>query len=89
MQFTRPGVHHLSRSHRLPLSIDGRGQVFDNTFIERLWRSVKYEDIYLKDYETIPALVDGLGAYFDKYNHWRPHQSFDYETPAQVYFQAA
>jgi len=88
-QFTAAEFTGRVETAGVRMSMDGRGRFVDNIFIERLWRSLKYEDIYLKDYETIPALVDGLGAYFDKYNHWRPHQSFDYETPAQVYFQAA
>jgi len=66
--------------------MDGRGWVFDNIFIERLWRSVKYEDVYLKDYASVPELDIGLGGYFQFYNHDRPHQSLDYRTPAEVHF---
>ena len=66
--------------------MDGRGRAFDNIFIERLWRSVKYEDIYLKDYATVLALDAGLHVYFPGYNTERPHQSLDYRTPAEVYF---
>jgi putative transposase len=68
------------------ISLDGRGRALDNVFVERLWRSVKYEDIYLKDYATVPALETGLGRYFRFYNHERPHQSLDYCTPAEVHF---
>lgn len=68
------------------ISMDGRGRVFDNIFIERLWRSVKYEDVYLKDYALVPELNTGLGDYFRFYNHDRPHQSLDYRTPAEVRF---
>ena len=57
----------------------------DNVFIERLWRSVKYEDIYLKDYATVDEVNDGLAVYFQKYNHERHHQALDYLTPAKVY----
>ena len=71
------------------ISMDGRGRALDNIFNERLWRSVKYEDIYLKDYETVPALLTGLERYFHFYNQQRFHQSLDYRTPAQVYFQGA
>ena len=71
------------------ISMDGRGRFFDNIFIERLWRSVKYEDVYLKDYEDVPAAVDSLGEYFEFYNHERPHQSLGYETPAGMYFGCA
>ncbi len=69
------------------MSMDGRGRYLDNIFIERLWRSLKYEDIYLKDYETVSALIDGVDAYFTFYNWERPHQSLSYATPAQLYHQ--
>lgn len=65
---------------------DGRGRAFDNIFIERFWRSVKYEDIYLNDYDTVLALDAGLHIYFPRYNTERPHQSLDYRTPAEVHF---
>lgn len=68
------------------VSMDGRGRAFDNIFVERLWRTVKYEDIYIKDYATVPDLYNGLRAYFQLYNYERPHQSLDYQTPAEVYF---
>ena len=68
--------------------MDGKGRALDNIFIERLWRTVKYEDIYIKHYETVPLLYAGLGDYFAFYNDERPHQSLDYCTPAAV-FQAA
>jgi putative transposase len=67
------------------VSMDGRGRALDNIFIERLWRSVKYEDIYLKDYASVPALGAGLDNYFRFYNHDRPHQSLGYRTPAEVH----
>ena len=65
--------------------MDGKGRVFDNIFIERLWRTVKYEHIYLNEYGTGLELVAGLAHYFDFYNHDRFHQSLGYRTPAQVY----
>ena len=68
------------------VSMDGRGRALDNAFIERLWRSVKYEDIYPRDYTTSLALEVGLRAYFDFYNHQRFHQSLGYRTPAQAHF---
>jgi putative transposase len=68
------------------VSMDGRGRVFDNIFVERLWRTVKYEDIYIKEYATVPALAAGLHDYFQLYNYERPHQSLGYRTPADVYF---
>lgn len=67
------------------ISMDGRGRWMDNVFIERLWRSVKYEEIYLKEHATIPDLRRGLVAWFDRYNHWRPHQHHGNLTPSQVY----
>jgi putative transposase len=67
------------------VSRDGRGRALDNVFVERLWRSVKYEDIYLKDYEQTIELETGLTAYFRFYDEDRPHQSLDYRTPGEVY----
>ena len=72
-------------SKEIKISMDGRGHFFDNIFIERLWRSVKYEDIYLKDYATGPELIQGLRAYFEFYNYERPHQAHDYQTPYAMY----
>ena len=70
----------------IQISMDGRGRVFDNIFVERLWRTVKYEDIYLKDYMDVPTLIAGLGDYFNFYNRERFHQSWGYRTPASVYY---
>jgi putative transposase len=67
------------------VSRDGRGRALDNVFVERLWRSVKYEDIYIKDYERVSELESGLTAYFRFYDEDRPHQSLDYRTPGEVY----
>jgi putative transposase len=67
------------------VSMDGRGRCLDNVFVERLWRSVKYEDVYLRCYESVPELERGLAAYFRFYNTERPHQSLDYRTPAEVH----
>ena len=90
---TDQGVQFTARAFTSPLeqadiriSMDGRGRCFDNIFVERLWRSVKYEDLYLKDYQTVPALEKGLNHYFTFYNQERPHQSLDYRTPAEVHF---
>jgi len=66
--------------------MDGRGRALDNIFVERLWRSVKYEDVYLQDYLTVPALEAGLGRYLRFYNYERPHQSLAYRTPIEVHF---
>ena len=62
------------------ISMDGRGRVFDNIFVERLWRSVKYERLYLYDYDTVPAVTAGLAEYFVFYNTERPHQSLGYHA---------
>jgi putative transposase len=67
------------------ISMDGKGRWMDNVFIERLWRSVKYEEIYLKEHATIPALHGGLDTWFGRYNDWRPHQTHGNLTPAVIY----
>lgn len=85
VQFTAGAwVGRLERAG-VAVSMDGRGRCLDNVFVERLWRSVKYEDVYLKGYESVPELERGLHAYFGFYNTERMHQSLDYRTPAQVY----
>jgi len=68
--------------------MDGRGRALDNIFVERLWRTVKYENIYLMDYATVPDLDRGLGIYFPFYNHARLHQSLGHRPPAEVHFAA-
>jgi putative transposase len=70
------------------ISMDGRGRVFDNIFVERLWRTVKYEDVYLNDYDGVPAVTQGLGRYFTFYNRERLHQALGYQTPETVHFAA-
>jgi len=67
------------------ISMDGKGRALDNVFIERLWWSVKYENVYLHDYQTVPQLHQGLSRYFDFYCRERPHQSLKYQTPETVY----
>jgi putative transposase len=71
--------------HGILISMDGRGRALDNVFVERLWRTVKYEDIYLKDYGDVAETVAGLRTYFAFYNHERAHQALGYRTPAEVY----
>jgi putative transposase len=68
------------------ISMDGRGRCMDNIFTERLWRTVKYEDVFLQSYQNLSEAQAGLTKYFAFYNHQRPHQSLDYQTPAAVYF---
>ena len=66
--------------------MDGRGRILDNTFCERLWRSVKFENTYLNQYDSVHQLQDGLEDYFVLYNHERPHQSLNYRTPAERHY---
>lgn len=84
-QFTSRAFTGVLLDADVRISMDGRGRVYDNIFIERLWRSVKYEDVYLRDYQTPPEAVCGLGRYFAFFNHARPHQALGWRTPAQVY----
>jgi putative transposase len=86
VQFTAHAFTESLAEAGIRISMDGRGRAFDNIFIERLWRSLKYEDIYIKDYGSVPALDAGLLAYFLLYNSERPHQSLEYRTPAEVHF---
>lgn len=79
-QFTSEAFIHILESHDIRISMDGRGRWLDNVFIERLWRSVKYEEVYLEAYETIPEARRGLGGYFTFYNSERSHQALDYRT---------
>lgn len=69
------------------ISMDGRGRCMDNIFNERFWRSLKYEDVYLKNYETVPEAKQGIDAYIDFYNYRRLHESHNYKTPAEIYFE--
>jgi len=85
-QFTSNDHTGLLKDAGIKISMDGRGRVFDNIFIERLWRSLKYEDIYIKDYQTVMELSAGLDAYFQFYNYERPHQSLENKTPSMVYY---
>jgi putative transposase len=84
-QFTSREFTDRLRSAEVTISMDGRGRALDNIFVERLWRSVKYEDVYLKGYETPKEAFAGLGEYFHFYNGERPHQALDYRTPAAIY----
>lgn len=84
-QFTSTDFTGRLHSAGITLSMDGRGRALDNIFVERLWRTVKYEDVYLKGYETPKEVFAGLGAYFQYYNWQRPHQALDYRTPAAIY----
>jgi len=85
VQFTAGAWAGRLEGAGVAVSMDGRGRCLDNVFVERLWRSVKYEDVYLHGYEAVPDLERGLRRYFGYYNHERLHQSLGYRTPAVVY----
>jgi putative transposase len=85
VQFTSLAFTGCLESRGVAISMDGRGRALDNVFVERLWRSVKYEEVYLKDYDDAWQAEASLGEYFDFYCHARPHQALDYRTPAEVY----
>ena len=85
---TRHDIPLCARSCR-SISMDGRGRALDNIFVERLWRNVKHEDVYLKGYATMSELLIGLTKYFLFYNSERPHQSLGYDTPDEVYRTAS
>jgi putative transposase len=84
-QFTSTAFTGVLKREGVAISMDGRGRALDNIFVERLWRNVKYEDVYLKGYNDMGELLVGLAQYFAFYNAERPHQSLDYKTPASVY----
>jgi putative transposase len=84
-QFTSHAFTGRLQAADVQISMDGRGRALDNVFVERLWRSVKYEEVYLKGYPTVPAAIDGLAGYFRFYNQERLHQALAYRTPAAVY----
>jgi putative transposase len=87
--FTSPQYIDLLLGKQVQVSMDGRGRFRDNIFTERLWRTVKYEEVYLTEYANPREARHGLGHYFPFYNKQRPHQALDYQTPAAVYFQPA
>ncbi len=85
-QFTSKEFTEVLKSKEIKISMDGRGRVFDNIFIERLWRTVKYEEVYLKGYETVNDVKTGLNSYFPFYNNERYHQSLGYITPDEAHY---
>lgn len=85
VQFTSRDFTSLLTHEGIQISMDGRGRALDNVFVERLWRTVKYEEVYLKDYTTVREARQGLGEYFTFYNHERLHQALGYQTPVAVY----
>jgi putative transposase len=86
-QFTAEEFTGLLHNAGIRVSMDGRGRALDNVFVERLWRTVKYEHVYLMDYDRVSDLEAGLHGYFRFYNHERPHQSLGYRTPAEVHIE--
>jgi putative transposase len=87
-QFTSNAFTDVLKREGITISMDGRGRALDNIFVERLWRNVKHEDVYLKGYANMAELTVGLAQYFAFYNEKRPHQSLSYQTPSQVYMSA-
>jgi putative transposase len=85
-QFTGAAFTGVLKDHKVKISMDGKGRATDNIMVERLWRTVKYEDVYIKDYETVEELIAGLRRYFHYYNHERSHQSLEDKTPAEIYW---
>ena len=85
-QFTNVEFTGHLENEGIKVSMDGRGRIYDNIFVERLWRSVKYEEVYLHDYQTVPAARSHLSAYFEFYNTERLHEALGYRTPHEVYF---
>ena len=84
-QFTSDAFTQTLQERDIRVSMDGKGRYLDNIFVERLWRSIKYEEVYLKAYQTVAEARVGINAYLEFYNRRRPHQSLGYRTPAQVY----
>ena len=87
-QYTGKSFTGALKEHDVRISMDGKGRAMDNIMVERLWRSVKYEDVYVKDYGGVQELISGLRTYFEFYNHERPHQGLESKTPAEAYYGA-
>lgn len=85
-QFTSEGYLNILKANPISISMDGRGRCMDNIFIERLWRSLKYEEVYLKEYQSFQEARDSIKNYLHFYNHERLHQNLNYQTPNQIYF---
>lgn len=86
-QFTSNEYLSILENQKIQISMDGRGRALDNIFTERLWRSLKYEEVYIKSYETPLHAYEEIKKYFSFYNYSRPHQSLNYKTPAEIYFK--
>ena len=88
-QFTSKDFIGVLQNHSIAISMDGKGRVFDNIFIERLWRTVKHEEVYLKDYANVWEAIQNLGDFFRRYNEERLHSALGNRTPYEVYHGAA
>ena len=84
-QYTSEAFTGILKSNQIKISMDGKGRALDNIFVERLWRTVKQEEVYLKGYRNVSECREGLRTYFDRYNNLREHQSLDYNYPAEIY----
>ena len=87
VQFTDKEMISIWQNQKIQISMDHKGRCFDNIFTERFWRSLKYEEVYLKDYQTVYEANQSIGEYIEKYNTRRLHQSLGYKTPAQIYYK--
>ena len=85
-QYTSNRFTDILLQNDVQISMDGRGRFYDNIFVERLWRSLKYEEVFIKEYSSVTQAVNDIDAYLHFYNQERLHQALDYQTPAQVYF---
>ena len=86
MSFSSEAFTDKLKSHRIRISMDGKGRALDNIYVERLWRSLKYEEIYLNEYHYMEDLKKALKKYFNLYNTERFHQSLEYATPEEIYY---
>ena len=87
-QYTSKAHVNILKNHNIEISMDGKGRATDNICIERFWRSIKYEEIYLNEYKNMKVLRKSIGKYMDNYNQKRLHSAIDYQTPNEAYFQA-
>jgi transposase InsO family protein len=87
VQFTSADWTDVLTEHQIAISMDGRGRDFDNIFVERLWRSLKYEQVYLHEYRSVTDAWRGISEYFSFYNDQHPHSSFENQPPAAVYYR--